>query len=233
MELKSQVAAPVGFTPGAEPGGDFSFIQMMPTLIVDVAMPIIAFNLLTHYGVSTLWALVAGGLFPALNNLRVWATSRRLEPLGIIVMTFLVIGTAASLISGSVFFALIKESFLTATFGFICFASLLTERPLMFYINRQFVAGDDPVKLEWWNGLWQYPHFRAAQRTVTAVWGVAYLAEAVLRVVFALIMSPAEVVSISPIMAFAVTIALIVWTRRYMLALRDRRIREQQFSQSS
>ena len=235
MELKSQVADPVGFNPVAEPGGDFdfSFLQMLPTLIVDVAMPIIAFNLLTHYRVSTLWALVAGGLFPALNNLRVWATSRRLEPLGIIVMTFLVIGTAASLISGSVFFALIKESFLTATFGFICFASLLSERPLMFYINRQFVAGDDPVKLEWWNGLWQYPHFRAAQRTVTAVWGSVYLAEAVLRVVFALIMSPAEVVSISPIMAFAVTIALIAWTRRYMLALRDRRIREQQFSPSS
>ena len=233
MELKSQVADPVGFNPVAEPGGDFSFLQMLPTLIVDVAMPIIAFNLLTHYRVSTLWALVAGGLFPALNNLRVWATSRRLEPLGIIVMTFLVIGTAASLISGSVFFALIKESFLTATFGFICFASLLAERPLMFYINRQFVAGDDPVKLEWWNGLWQYPHFRAAQRTVTAVWGSVYLAEAVLRVVFALIMSPAEVVSISPIMAFGVTIALIAWTRRYMLALRDRRIREQQFSPSS
>ena len=233
MELKSQAAALVGFNPGTEPGGDFSFIQMLPTLIVDVAMPIIAFNLLTHYGVSTLWALVAGGLFPALNNLRVWATSRRLEPLGIIVMTFLVIGTAASLISGSVFFALIKESFLTATFGFICFASLLTERPLMFYINRQFVAGDDPAKLEWWNGLWQYPHFRAAQRTVTAVWGAVYLVEAVLRVVFALVMSPAEVVSISPIMAFGVTIALIVWTRRYMLALRERRIREQQFSPSS
>ena len=233
MELKSQVADPVGFDPGIEPGGDFSFLQMLPTLIVDVAMPIIVFNLLTHYGVSTLWALVAGGLFPALNNLRVWATSRRLEPLGIIVMSFLVIGTAASLISGSVFFALIKESFLTATFGLICFASLLTERPLMFYINRQFVAGDDPAKLEWWNGLWQYPHFRAAQRTVTVVWGVAYVAEAVLRVVFALIMSPAEVVSISPIMAFGVTIVLIVWTRRYMLALRERRLREQQFSPSS
>ena len=76
-------------------------------------------------------------------------------------MTFLVIGTAGSLISGSVFFMLIKESVLTATFGFICLGSILAERPLMFYINRQFVAGDDPVKLEWWNGLWQYPAFRA------------------------------------------------------------------------
>jgi intracellular septation protein A len=237
VEAKSQVAEPVAINldplPGPEPGGDFSFTQMLPTLVVDVAMPIVAFNLLTHYGVSTLWALAAGGLFPALNNLRVWARSRRLEPLGIIVMTFLVIGTALSLISGSVFFALIKESFLTATFGFICLGSLRAERPLMFYINRQFVAGDDPAKLEWWNGLWQYPQFRAAQRTVTSVWGVVYLAEAILRVAFAMFLSPAEVVTVSPIMAFGVTIVLIIWTRRYMLALRDRRIRENQLAPSS
>jgi hypothetical protein len=61
---------------------------MIPTLVFDVAMPIVAFNVLVHYGVSTLWALVAGGLFPALNNLRVWFKSRRLEPLGIIVIPF-------------------------------------------------------------------------------------------------------------------------------------------------
>jgi hypothetical protein len=110
---------PANFDPASEPGGGFSFKQMIPTIVFDVAMPIIAFNVLIHYDVSTLLALVAGGLFPAINNIRVWIKSRRLEPLGIIVMTFLAIGTAASLISGSVFFTLIKESFLTATFGFI------------------------------------------------------------------------------------------------------------------
>jgi hypothetical protein len=222
------MADPLAMNP--EPPGNFSFAQMLPTLVVDVAMPIVAFNVLTHLGVSTLWALVAGGIFPAINNLRVWAKSRRLEPLGIIVMTFLVVGTAASLISGSVFFALIKESFLTATFGFICLGSLFTERPLLFYINRQFVAGDDPVRLAWWNGLWELPSFRAAQRFVTMVWGIAYLVEAAVRVVFALVLSPAEVVAISPVMAFGVLIVLIAWNRRYMLALRERRIREGQLS---
>jgi len=34
------------------------------------------------------------------------------------------------------------------------------------------------VRLEWWNGLWQYPNFRAALRLVTAVWGIVYLVEA-------------------------------------------------------
>jgi intracellular septation protein A len=213
-----------------EPAGGFSFTQMLPTLVFDVAMPILAFNVLTRCGLSTLWALLAGGLFPAINNLRVWAKSRRLEPLGIIIMIFLVIGTATSLISGSVFFALIKDSFLTATFGLICLGSLLAERPLMFYIIRQFVAGNDPVRVEWWNSLWRYPDFRAAQRLVTAVWGIAYLVEALLRVGFALFLPPAQVVAISPVMAFGMMVLLSAWTRRYMLAVRERRLRERQIS---
>ncbi len=213
-------------TMNPEPPGNFSFRRMLPTLIYDVALPIIAFNLLTKYGVSTLLALVAGGIFPAANNIVTFVKSRRLEPLGIIVMIFLALGTAASLISGSVFFALIKESFLTATFGLICLFSLLAERPLMFYINRQFVAGDDPLRLEWWNGLWQFENFRASQRIVTTVWGVSYIVEALVRVGLALTRSPAEVVAISPLMAFGVMILLIIWTRRYMSAMRERRVRE-------
>ena len=126
---------------------------MLPTLIVDVAVPIVVFNLLIRYGVPILWALIPGGLAPAINNIRVWIRSGRLEPLGIIVIMFLVVGTVASLISGNIFFVLIKESFLTGTFGLICLGSLLFGRPLMFYVNRQFVAGDDPDRLAWWNGL--------------------------------------------------------------------------------
>jgi len=168
---------------------------MLPTLLWDAVMPVIVFNLLTHRGVSTLWALAAGGIFPALNIARGWFKSRRLEPLGIIVMTFLTIGTVTSLISGSVFFALIKESFLTAVFGLICLGSLLGKRPLMFYISRRFVAGDDPARLEWWSGLWQYQTFSSAMRFVTAMWGIVYLIEALARVGFALTLTPATVVA--------------------------------------
>jgi len=213
--------------PATNPAPRFSFAQLLPTLIFDVALPIVIFNLLTLYRMPTLWALLAGGLSPAVNNIRIWVRSRRLEPLGIIVMTFLAIGTATSLITGSVLFALVKESFLTATFGLICLLSLLAERPLLFYIMRQFVAGDDPQRIAWWNGLWEVPPFRAAQRLVTTVWGMAYLVEALLRVGFALLLPPAEVVSLSPVMAFIVLIALIAWTRRHFLALRERRLREQ------
>jgi hypothetical protein len=216
--------------PSAIPGPpprNVSIARMLPVLLVDVAVPLAVFFVLQAYGVSTLLSLVLAGLSPAVNNLRVWIKSRRLEPLGMIVIGFMAVGTIASLVSGSVFFALIKESFLTASFGLICLGSLATQRPLMFYINRQFVAGDDPALLAWWNGLWQYEEFRAAQRLITIVWGVVYLIEAGVRVGLALVLTPGEVIAISHVMAFGVLILLIVWTRRYQLALRERRMRQQ------
>jgi hypothetical protein len=42
-----------------------------------------------------------------------------------------------------------------------------------------------------------------------------------------------KVVAISPVMAFGAMIVLIAWTRRYMLAVRERRIREQQLSRAN
>ena len=212
----------------AEPDTKFNFMLLAPTLSFDVALPIILFNVLTHYGVSVLWALVIGGLSPALNNLRVWLRTRRLEPLGIIVMTFLALGAATSLISGKIFFVLIKESFLTGTFGLICLGSLLASRPLMFIVSRQFVAGEDPARIAWWNGLWEFANFRSGMRVVTAVWGIVYLLEAIARVIFAFVLTPTEVVNLSPIMSFGALILLIIFTRRYMLYVRDRGMRQRQ-----
>lgn len=206
----------------AEPGADISVRQLLPSLVFDLALPILVFLVLTSYGVSKLLALCAGGVFPALNVGRTWIGSHKIQPLGAIVIAFIAIGTAASLISGSVFFALVKDFILTATFGLLCLGSLLSPgRPLMFYLLRQFIAGDDPARLQWWESLWQHARFRAAQRRVTAVWGVFYVAEAAIGIAFAWVLEPAHVVIISPLMALGVLIALAAWTRGYLLALRE------------
>jgi hypothetical protein len=200
--------------------------QMVPSIIFDAALPLLCYNILIHAGFSTLISLAAGAAFPALHIAWGFATRRQLDPLGIIVLSFIAVGTITSLISGSVFFVLIKESFLTATFGLICFASLLGKRPLMFYISRQFVAGHDPARIEWWNNRWQYPRFRSTMRTITFVWGAGYALEAVMRLIFALSFSPGIVVAISSPMAIGVTILLSIWTARYGKAARERAMRE-------
>jgi hypothetical protein len=218
-------APPPGAADAASPG--FSFKRLLPSLIWDVAAPIVTFNALTAAGVPTLYALVAGGVFPLGSIVRGWRKTGQIEPLGIIVVTFLAIGTAASLISGSVFFALVKDSMLTATFGLLCLGSLAFGRPLTFVLIRQMVAGHDAAENIRWNALYDdVPMFRRAQRLIAVVWGIAYIVEAGARVALAFVVAPAVVVNVSPFIAFGVSIALALWTRAVMLATRARRLAE-------
>ena len=103
---------------------------------------------------------------------------------------------------------------------------MLWRRPIIFYFARQFAAGDDPERLAWWNGLWERARFRRTMRIMTTVWGVGYVLEAGIRVVFALMLTPGTVVILSPIMGIGTTIVLIVWTRKYGRVVQERAMRE-------
>lgn len=207
------------------PAPQFHWRSVVPTLVFDALLPVVIFNVLTAYHAPTLWALLGGGVSPLVNNLRVWITNRRLEPIGVLVLSILVISSAASLISGSVFFALIKDSFFTGAVGLLFLGTLFAARPIVFYIVRGFVAGDDPERIAWWNGLWVHPEFRHGMRVVTIVWGLIYLIEAAIRVVLVAVvkLAPAQIVAISPVMGISATVVLIVFTTRYLNAMRRRR----------
>jgi intracellular septation protein A len=200
----------------------FRFAMLIPTLLVDVVAPIAIFKLLESFGVSPIWALASAALAPALNNLRIWIMSRRIEPLGIMVVAFGVIGMVASLVSGNLFYSLIKDSFLTGAFGLVFLASLFFGRPLMFYLIRQFVAGEDETRNQIWKDLWRYAAFRSVMRQLTIMWALIYIVEALVRVGLALSLTPDAVVTISPIMGFGATLILISLTRRRMRAVRER-----------
>jgi intracellular septation protein A len=200
----------------------FRFAMLIPTLLVDVVAPIAIFKLLESFGVSPIWALAGAALAPALNNLRIWIMSRRIEPLGIMVVAFGVIGMVASLVSGNLFYSLIKDSFLTGAFGLVFLASLFFGRPLMFYLIRQFVAGEDETRNQIWKDLWRYAAFRSVMRQLTIMWALIYIVEALVRVGLALSLTPDAVVTISPIMGFGATLILISLTRRRMRAVRER-----------
>jgi intracellular septation protein A len=211
--------------PKIAPHVDFAVRQALPSLVLDLAMPMLVFFALRAFGVSTLLAIVAGGVFPLINVGRGWLLSQRIKPLGIIVITCIAFGTAAALISGSVLVALLKDFVLMGSFGLLFLASVIVaERPVMFYILRQFVAGNDPARLQWWEGLWQHQRFRAAQRRVTIIWGLGLFIEALIGTALACLLMPAEVVIISPIMAISVLAVLGLWTRGYLLALRNQHI---------
>jgi hypothetical protein len=204
-----------------------SLRSLGPDLLIDAALPAIAYQILSHHGVADVPALTAGAIFPVANIARKFIATRRIDLIGAIVLVFIAIGAISSLLSGNVLFVLIKESFITGLVGLLFLSSFLWKRPIMFYFARQIGAGEDAERLAAWDAMWQErPRFRTTMRTMTTVWGVGYVVEALVRVAFALTLTPGIVVIVSPIMAIGTTIGLILWTRSYGRAAYERGMRE-------
>lgn len=187
----------------------------LPTLLFNIALPLVTYALLTDYGLPDALALVASGLWPLLELGISFARTRHADEFSILVLVFLVVGVAASLAFNDARLLLVKDSAVTGLFGLVLLGSLLAPRPLMFYFGRKFATGGDPARVEWWNGLWQYPGFRRGQRILTVVWGATFLGEAVLRVVLTYVLPVSTMVVISSVLPYVVLGLLIFGTTVY------------------
>lgn len=189
--------------------------RLLPSILVNAVLPYLVYQALTGRGYSILTALTIAAVLPAVGTLAGWIRTRRLDGIGLISLIFIVIGIVTSFISGDIRFLLIKDSFLTGTFGVVCLISLLLPRPLMFYFGRQFMSGGDPELAARYDALWQYQAVRRANRLITTVWGFGLLAEALLRVLLLSVLPIPTFLLISPMMVLAVTAGLILWTLTY------------------
>ena len=199
----------------------FRFAMLVPTLVMDVALPITILKSLEAFGVTPIWALTAGCVPILLSNLRAWVVSRRLDPVGILMMASIASGPVASQISGQISSRIVTDCLLNSAWGLAFLGSLLFRRPVMFFLIRSLVAGDDASRAEIWNGLWGYAAFRSAMRSITAVWGVVYFIEVLIELGLARVLTPDTLFTMTPFMNVGGTLALIVLTRQRMRATRE------------
>jgi hypothetical protein len=185
---------------------------MVVTLLPNVILPWLIYQVLTGRGVSTINALIATAVVPLATSLYGWLRDRRIDALGIMTLAFVVVGLVTSLISGDPIFYLVKESLLTGVWGLIMLGSLLAARPLTFYFGRQFVSGGDPDKAAWFDRLWERPPFRKMQRLLCIMWGAGLVAEALLRVVLVYVLPIPVFLLVSQVLAFGVMGLLMVAT---------------------
>jgi hypothetical protein len=86
--------------------------------------------------------------------------------------------------------------------------------PLMFSFAREF-TGADTAKGREMTRLWQYEGYRRVFRVITAVWGIAFLLEAALRVVIVYKTSTGTALAISKVTPFLFAAVLVAWTIAY------------------
>ncbi|MEV7525470.1 VC0807 family protein [Streptomyces sp. NPDC091371] len=187
------------------------------TIGLNVVAPIVTYNtLVDDHGWSEFSALLLSSAWPVLDSAISLAWRRKLDEFAVVTLVFIVITAVVSLVGDhSARTLLVKDSGVTGLFGLLCLATLLAPRPLMFYFGRKFATDGTPESTAWWNGLWQYEGFRTTMRTMTLVWGVAYVIEALVRVALAYALDTKTMVVVSPIMIYGVLGALGVWTALY------------------
>ena len=183
-------------------------------VIIDVAAPLIAYNLLRSAGMSTVTALVLSGVFPTLGVAIGVIQHRRIDVVGALVLVGILVGTVLGLISHSTRLVLMEASVPTAIFGVACLGSLWTRRPLMFGFSVEFI-GPDTAKGREMISLWQYEGFRHIFRIITAVWGVGFLLEAALRVAIVYNTSTSTALSLSKVMPYVWVGIFMAWTVAY------------------
>ena len=215
------------FDTPSRPGQGMSLRAQLPSLLVNAVAPFVAYQVLTNLGVSSVTALASSAIFPVLGIGWSFAQTRRADIIGVVSLTFILVGGAMSLVSGDPRFVLVKDSLMTGVFGVLCLGSLvLVPRPLLFYFGRQFSSAGDPARAAAFESMWQYPRFRAVIRLMTIVWGVGYVIEALVRVGLSFLLAIPVFLIVSPLLAFAVTIGLISWTVTYARTKTRRRAAE-------
>jgi hypothetical protein len=171
---------------------------------------------------SELTALTAATIFPICKSIYDPIRRHELDPVALLVLLGIAASIVALLFGGDTRLLLIRESFLTGLFGVACLISLLFPRPIMFYFGRYFMAGKDPQKRETFNAGWKNAIARRAHRLVTALWGLVFLGEFVLRVILVYNLPAPTVIVLSPIVLNLATILLIIWTFLYASRIRKR-----------
>lgn len=189
---------------------------IIPSIVMNAVVPFVVYQVLKSYHASDLIALSVAGLLPAIGTSIGIIRQRHVDLIGALALLGIGVSIVAVLIGGDPRLLLLRESFLTGALGVACFVSLFFPRPLMFYFGRYFATGNNPARREQYNGLWHYPSFRSVNRSITLVWGVAYVGEVILRAIMAYTLPIPVVLAVSPFLVGGITLATVAWTIAYV-----------------
>jgi hypothetical protein len=186
------------------------------TLLLSIVLPLVAIQLLLHWGVSPVTALAIATIFPLIEMALEFAEMKRIGVIAMVALAGIVTGFGVAFITGNGIFAVLKDSAFTFVFGVIFLGSLLTKRPLIY---TDLAVTDAAARAEG-IALWEKPAARRSFRLMTIVWGIGLMLDAIVRVIVTLSVPLATAAALSPVISLAAVGALIVWTMLYARARR-------------
>ncbi|RSM79561.1 hypothetical protein DL991_12105 [Amycolatopsis sp. WAC 01375] len=182
-------------------------------LLWDVALPLAAYYGLRLAGQSEQVSLLAGAVVAAARIAWVAVRDRSFDGFAALLAGVLGVGLVLSLVSGDAKFLLLKESFATATAAIVLLVSCFSRTPMVLVAVRAGSSAAKRAEIDRLTG--EVPAFRRAFTRMSAVWGVALLLEAAVRVPLVYTLSADVMNALSVVLLIAVIGGLSLWSVRY------------------
>ena len=182
-------------------------------IMLNVAVPYGVYLLLRREHAAEASALVVSAIVPALLAVASLIRRRRLNGLSLLVIAATILSLAATILSGSAWFSLIRPSFVTGSIALVFLASLAMRRPSLFYLARDTTCATAETARAF-EAQWERPAFRRAMRRLTLVWAAFLGGEAALRALLAWIWPDPNLVAATQILWIVLPIILVRWSIR-------------------
>jgi hypothetical protein len=191
---------------------------LLRQLAFELAAPLGGYYGLRAAGVGAGAALVVGGALVAPWIVHGVIRNRRLDIMAAFTLSMLLVGALMSAVTGDPRLLMVRDSWVGALLGLWILGTLPTQKPFIMATSRAVVvakvgeAGADAWAARWTDD----PAFRRHIRILTAVWGVVFLADALVRVVLAYSLPLDAVPGVSTVQWVVVLACLLVFHARYV-----------------
>lgn len=212
-------------TSGAAAGSDATthssarerVISLGSMCLFDIGASLLLFNVARGQGVGEVQAYLLSMLGPLISIAIEFVRHRKLSMFSVFVLTLQALSVVLALVgSTDPKVLLLKDSGLTGGVGLVFLGSMLFGKPLTYVFGLKFGTDGSPEQAAEWARMWDaYPRFRRVQRLICTVWGLAYLAEALIRVVCVYTLPFDTAYNIGAITPIVVTILVVAWTFAY------------------
>lgn len=202
-----------GYSELPEPSPGSALRSLRTPILISGALPVLVYLLASPHMPHLVALLLAGGT-PLLYGAHGWVRRHGIDLISAITLFTIAASVLLAALIHDPHILLIRDSCLTAAFGALCLLSLVTPRPMAYYVYRWAVVRS-PGQLARLEAGWRIPYARLVRRLVTLVWGVAFVVEAIIDALLAYHLPAAQFVAIHPMLYWATLLAAFGWGTLY------------------
>jgi hypothetical protein len=186
------------------------------SLFINALCPYVLYCFLEpHFAPVSLVPLAFCGLFPLLGLTIGFARQRALDIIGLFALVEVAVAIVTALMAHSASGALLGRTLQNLVLSGIFFISVLLGRPIMLYVARQFVTGNNAGYRARFDQIANRPDTMRVYKVMTLVWAIMLLLKNIVGIPLALSLSTRQFLVAAPIFNYGADIGLVWWSMRY------------------